>query len=303
MGPANTPTVAPESPSSEEVASNGAVLVGRRSRVRLLLRNHLAVAGLAIVVFWIAAAIAAPLLPLINPYAEDLANRLQGPGVAGHFLGTDALGQDVFSRLLHGGGDSLLLGAAVVVLGGMLGLSVGVVAGYYGGLVDEILMRIADVVLSFPVIVLAIAVAAGLGSSERNAVLSLLVVWWPSYARVGRGLVLGIVEQEYVTAARAIGVSTGGIMWRTILPNMISSVVVLATVDLGNAITTLAALSFIGVGVPPNTPEWGVMISQGSNYFNQWWISVFPGIALFSVIMGSNFFGDGLRDALDPRTR
>jgi peptide/nickel transport system permease protein len=223
--------------------------------------------------------------------------------VAGHLLGTDALGQDVFSRLLHGGADSLLLGASVVVLGGLLGLTVGIVAGYYGGPVDETLMRVADVVLSFPVIVLAIAVAAGLGASERNAVLALLVVWWPAYARIGRSLVLGIKEQEYVTAARAIGQSTRGILWRTILPNMVSAVVVLATIDLGNAITTLAALSFIGVGVPPNTPEWGVMISQGSAYFDQWWIAVFPGIALFSVIMGCNFFGDGLRDALDPRTR
>jgi peptide/nickel transport system permease protein len=159
------------------------------------------------------------------------------------------------------------------------------------------------VVLAFPVIVLAIAVAAGLGASERNAVLALLVVWWPGYARVGRSLVLGIKEQEYVTAALAVGQSTTGILWRTVLPNMISPVVVLATIDLGLAITTLAALSFIGVGVPPNTPEWGVMISQGSNYFDQWWIATFAGLALFSVIMACNFFGDGLRDALDPRSR
>jgi peptide/nickel transport system permease protein len=276
--------------------------VGQHRALRLLLRNHLAVAGLAIVVFWVLAALLAPVLPIENPLAEDLAHRLQGPGSAGHLLGTDTLGQDVFSRLLHGGADSLLLGASVVVLGALLGLTVGIVAGYYGGIADEVLMRLADVVLSFPVIVLAIAVAAGLGPSERNAVLALLVVWWPSYARVGRSLVLGIKEQEYVMAARAIGQGTRGILWRTILPNMISPVVVLATVDLGNAITTLAALSFIGVGVPPNTPEWGIMISQGSAYFDQWWISVFPGIALFSVIMGCNFFGDGLRDALDPRT-
>lgn len=281
-----------------------AALVGRRSRLRLLTRNRLAVAGLLIVVFWVMVSLLSPLLPLENPYNEgNLAYRLTGPGIGGHLLGTDAVGQDVFSRLLHGGATSLGLGAMVVLLGGILGLAIGVVAGYYGGLVDEVLMRLAEIVLAFPVVVLAIAVAAGLGSSERNAVISLLVVWWPGYARVGRGLVLGIKEQEYVTAARALGQGTRGILWRSILPNMISPVVVLATIDLGNAITTLAALSFIGVGVPPNTPEWGVMISQGSNYFDQWWISVFPGLALFSVIMGCNFFGDGLRDALDPRTR
>lgn len=279
----------------------GTEQVSRRSRLRLLLRNRLAVSGLLIVLFWLVISVLSPLLPLYDPLYEDLGNRLQGPGIAGHFLGTDTLGQDVLSRLCHGGATSLELGALVVILGAMLGLTIGIVAGYYGGIVDDVLMRMTDVVLAFPVIVLAIAVAAGLGSSERNAVISLLVVWWPAYARLGRGLVLGIKEHEYVTAARALGQGTRGILWRTILPNMISPVVVYATIDLGNAITTLAALSFIGVGVPPNTPEWGVMISQGSNNFDQWWISVFPGIALFSVIVGCNFFGDGLRDALDPR--
>jgi peptide/nickel transport system permease protein len=280
-----------------------AILVSRRSRLRLLLRNRMAVGGLAIVVFWVVVSLISPLLPLRDPLYEDLNNRLQPPGIAGHLLGTDALGQDVLSRLLHGGATSLWLGALVVVLGGALGLAIGVIAGFYGGMMDEILMRLADIVLAFPVIVLAIAIAAGLGSSERNAVISLLVVWWPTYARLGRGLALSIKEQEYVTAARALGQSTGGILWRAILPNMVSAVVVYATIDLGNAITTLAALSFIGVGVPPNTPEWGIMISQGANDFTQWWISVFPGLALFSVIMGCNFFGDGLRDALDPRSR
>jgi peptide/nickel transport system permease protein len=277
--------------------------VGRRSRLRVLMRNRLAAAGLLIVLFWIFISLISPLLPMRDPLFEDLGHRLLGPGGAGHLLGSDALGQDVLSRLLHGGETSLWLGALVVILGGALGLTIGVVAGYYGGLVDEVLMRLADVVLAFPVIVLAIAVAAGLGSSERNAVISLLVVWWPTYARLGRGLALGIKEQEYVTAARALGQSTPGILRRAILPNMISAVVVYATIDLGNAITTLAALSFIGVGVPPNTPEWGIMISQGAANFDQWWISVFPGLALFSVIMGCNFFGDGLRDALDPRAR
>ncbi len=279
----------------------GPVQISRRSRTRLLLQNRLAVSGLVIVLFWLVISLLSPLLPLLDPYFEDLSHRLQGPGIAGHLLGTDTVGQDVLSRLCHGGATSLELGAMVVILGGVIGLTIGVTAGYYGGIVDEVLMRMTEVVLAFPVIVLAIAVAAGLGSSERNAVISLMVVWWPAYARLGRGLVLGIKEHEYVTAARALGQSTRGILWRTVLPNMISPVVVYATIDLGNAITTLAALSFIGVGVPPNTPEWGVMISQGSNNFDQWWISVFPGLALFSVIVGCNFFGDGLRDALDPR--
>jgi len=296
--PAGTGPVVRGSDSAEELP-----LVSRRSRGRVLLRNRLAVAGLLIVLAWLFISLISPLLPLRDPFFEDLSNRLRGPGIAGHLLGTDALGQDVLSRVLHGGETSLSLGALVVVLGGALGLTIGVVAGYYSGLVDEVLMRLADIVLAFPVIVLAIAIAAGLGSSERNAVISLLVVWWPTYARLGRGLALGIKEQEYVTAARALGQGTPGILRRAILPNMISAVVVYATIDLGNAITTLAALSFIGVGVPPNTPEWGIMISQGAANFDQWWISVFPGLALFSVIMGCNFFGDGLRDALDPRSR
>jgi peptide/nickel transport system permease protein len=295
--PANTVRAAQLAPAQD------LPLVSRRSRLHILLRNRLAVVGLTIVAFWVLASLLSPLLPLRDPYFEDLANRLQGPGIAGHALGTDAVGQDVLSRLLHGGGTSLSLGALVVLLGGIIGMTIGVLAGYYGGLLDDILMRFADVVLSFPVILLAIAVAAGLGSSERNAVVSLLVVWWPTYARLSRGVVLEIKEKEYVTAAKALGQGTRGILRHAILPNMISPIIVYATIDLGNAITTLAALSFIGVGVPPNTPEWGVMISQGSNNFDQWWISVFPGVALFSVIMGCNFFGDGLRDALDPRSR
>jgi peptide/nickel transport system permease protein len=191
----------------------------------------------------------------------------------------------------------------VVALGTLIGLLLGGIAGFVGGVVGEIIMRLVDIVLAFPIIVLAMAIAAALGPSAVNATIAMIAVWWPTYARLTRGLVLQLREQEFVLAARALGVPDWRILLRTVLPNTIGPVVVLVTLDIGNAILTVAGLSFINFGVPQPTPEWGNMISYAQNYPEQWWMSVFPGAAIFTAIMGFNFFGDALRDALDPRLR
>jgi peptide/nickel transport system permease protein len=218
-------------------------------------------------------------------------------------MGTDDTGRDTFSRLAYGARASLGIGIVVVIAGVAVGLLIGGVAGFVGGFVDEILMRITDIVFAFPIIVLAMAISAALGPSLTNATIAMIVVWWPTYARVVRSIVLELKGREFVTAARAVGASESRILFRTVLPNTIGPIVVLATLDLGNAILTVAGLSFIGFGVPPPNPEWGAMISEAQNYPDQWWLFAFPGIAIFTTIMGFNFFGDALRDALDPRTR
>jgi peptide/nickel transport system permease protein len=219
-------------------------------------------------------------------------------------LGTDDTGRDVFSRLAYGGRYSLSIGMAVVASGVLLGLLLGGSAGFLGGALDEIIMRLADVVFAFPIIILAMAISAALGPSLNNAIIAMIAVWWPTYARVVRSLVLEIKAREFVMAARAVGASEWRILWRTVLPNTIGPLVVLATLDLGNAVLTVAGLSFIGYGVPAPTPEWGTMISNAQkNGPDYWWLFLFPGTAIFTLIIGFNFFGDALRDALDPRTR
>ena len=270
---------------------------------QIILRNRLAVAGGVIVLLWIIAAIAAPILTRYDPVTwQDSYHTLAPPSTA-HLLGTDDNGRDVLSRLLYGGRASLGIGVAVVLSGVIIGLLLGGIAGFVGHAVDEAIMRFADIVLSFPILILALSVSAALGPSLLNTALAMVVVWWPTYARVVRGLVLEIKEREFVTAARAVGVSEWRILWQTVLPNTVGSVVILATLDIGNAILTVAGLSFIGFGVPPPNPEWGAMISVAQRYPDQWWLAVFPGAAIFTAIIGFNFFGDAVRDALDPRTR
>jgi len=275
----------------------------RRRAWRIIARNRLAMVGLVIVVLWVLLAILAPLVTRYDPItSQDAYHTLAGP-TAAHWLGTDDTGRDVLSRLAYGGRASLGIGVLVVLAGMLIGLLLGGVAGFVGGALDELIMRLADIVFAFPIIVLAMAVSAALGPSLTNAAIAMIVVWWPTYARVVRGLVLAIREREFVTAARAVGASEWRILLRTVLPNTIGPVVVLATLDIGNAILTVAGLSFIGFGVPPPNPEWGAMISTAQNYPDQWWLFVFPGVAIFTSIMGFNFFGDALRDALDPRSR
>ncbi len=192
---------------------------------------------------------------------------------------------------------------AVVILAGTVGTVVGATAGFLGGPVEELFMRITDVFMAFPTIILAMAIAAALGPNVSNAVVAMVVVWWPNYARIVRSLVLTVKENEYVTASRAVGAAEMRVLWRVVLPNSFAPVLVMGTLDLGNAILVFAGLSFLGLGAEPSTPEWGRMISDGMAFFDQWWMSAFPGLAIFTIVMAFNFVGDGLRDALDPRLR
>jgi ABC-type dipeptide/oligopeptide/nickel transport system permease subunit len=291
-----------------ELTTEGAVAepiepVHRRRLLRIILRNKLAVAGGIVVLLWVILAIIAPLVTRYDPITSQDAYNTLAPPSGAHWMGTDDTGRDTFSRLAYGARASLGIGIVVVFAGVVAGLLIGGIAGFVGGIVDEILMRLTDIVFAFPIIVLAMAISAALGPSLINATIAMIAVWWPTYARVVRGIVLDIKEREFVTAARAVGASERRILLRTVLPNTVGPVIVLATLDLGNAILTVAGLSFIGFGVPPPNPEWGAMISEAQNYPDQWWLFAFPGVAIFTSIMGFNFFGDALRDALDPRTR
>lgn len=282
---------------------NEEVVVSRRSMLRIIGKSPLAVVGGAVVLFWVLASLFAGVLAPHDPINYlDVMNRLTSPNHA-YPMGTDADGRDMLSRVLYGGRYSLGIGVSVVGVGSLLGLVLGGIAGYLGGIIDDVIMRFADIVLAFPIIILAIAIAAALGPSALNASIAMMAIWWPTYARVVRGLVIELRDRQFVLAARALGVPGWRILARTILPNTIGPVIVLVTLDIGNAILTVAGLSFINFGVPQPTPEWGNMISYGQAYPDQWWMSVFPGLAIFTAIMGFNFFGDALRDALDPRSR
>lgn len=265
-------------------------------------RSPLAVAALAVVGLWVALAAAAPVLAPYAPLQQDIAGRLAPPSPA-HWLGTDALGRDVLSRILHGARLSLPVGIVAVVLAALLGGTVGGVAGYVGRRLDEAVMRVTDLMLAFPTVIFALVVTAALGPGIRNAVIAIMVAWWPTYARLVRGLVLAVREREYVQAAYALGAPDRRVLGRYIVPNVASSVIVIATLDVGHAILTFAALSFLGLGPPPEVPEWGSMVAAGRNYFDQWWIATFPGLAILSLTLAFNVVGDSLRDYLDPRLR
>jgi peptide/nickel transport system permease protein len=268
----------------------------------LLLRNRMAISGAAVVLVWVVVALLAPVIAPYDPIDQQVRQRLQGPSAA-HILGVDELGRDVFSRVLYGGRVSLPVAAVVVVLATIFGTLYGGLAGFTGAWLDESAMRLVDMVLAFPSLILAMAIAAALGPSIQNSMLALLLVWWPPYARLARGQVLGLKHRDFVTAARALGMSEWRILVRHVLPNALAPALVLTTMDFGNAIIITAALSFLGLGAVPPTPEWGAMVAEGRELIQQWWISTFPGVAIFSVAMACNFVGDGLRDAIDPRLR
>lgn len=269
---------------------------------RFLRTNPLALLGLAILLLWIILCAAAPLVAPYGPLQQKIAERLSGPSVT-HLFGTDQLGRDIFTRVLYGGRLSLPSGIAVVLIASLIGMAIGALAGFLGGWFDELIMRLTEVFMAFPTIILAMAIASALGPNLLNAILAMVVVWWPNYARVVRGLVVSVKANEYVEAARALGVPAGRLLLRTILPNCLSSAIVMATIDLGNAVLIFAGLSFLGLGAEPSTPEWGRMVSDGIANFDQWWVSAFPGLAIFSAVMAFNFLGDSIRDALDPRLR
>ena len=272
----------------------------RIRRVPAVWRRPLALAGLVVLVVWLAVAVLAPLLTRTDPL-QGSANRLAPPSAA-HWFGTDVLGRDVFARTLYGAQVSLPLALLLVVASMLIGALLGAVAGYVGGVVDEVIMRIADLVFAFPTIILAMIVAAALGPGLLNAVVALLFVSWPNYARVMRSLVLGVRDREYVIAGRLLGAGPLTSLRRDVLPNVAAPVLVLATLDFGNQILLLSGLSFLGLGATPPTAEWGSMVSDGVQQFSSWWLAAFPGLAIFSVVVAVNFVGDALRDALDPRT-
>ena len=274
----------------------------RATAIYFLRRNPIATIGLIIILFWVLISLAAPVVAPYGPLKQNIVDRLHPPS-ATYLFGTDQLGRDILSRVMYGGRISIPASMLVVILAGIMGTLVGATAGFLGSTVEEIFMRITDVFMAFPTIILAMAIAAALGPDINNAVIALAVVWWPNYARVVRSLVLSVKENEYVAASRAIGSSESRVLWRVVLPNSIAPVLVMGTLDLGSAILLFSGLSFLGLGAEPSVPEWGRMVSDGISFFDQWWMSAFPGLAIFTIVMAFNFVGDGLRDALDPRLR
>ncbi len=270
-------------------------------RLRPAWRQPLAVAGAVVLAVWVLVAAFAPVLAPFDPLAQS-ADRLSAPGGA-HLLGTDSLGRDVLSRVILGSRLSVPVAAALVLGCLVIGAVLGAVAGYVGGWVDEGVMRLADMVLAFPTIILAMVVAAALGPSLVNAVVAVLLVNWPQYARVTRSLVLGTKTREYVVVGRLLGAGPLTSLRRDIVPNIAAPVLVLATLDVGSAILVLSGLSFLGLGTVPPTPEWGSMVADGVQQFDAWWIGTSAGVAILTVVAAVNFVGDALRDALDPHNR
>lgn len=274
--------------------------------VRRFRSNLLSMVGISILALILVIAVLAPYLV---PFPEDAAGtmraleRLKPPG-APYWFGTDNVGRDIFSRLLMGTGLALQVGAVIIVLASAIGVTIGATAGYAGGWVDDLLMRITDIFLTVPALVLAIAVTAALGKGMINVMIGIALVWWPGFARLTRSLVLGLREELFVEAARSIGVSHRRILFGHILPNTLSPIIVKMSTDFGFAVLTAAALGFIGLGAQPPTPEWGAMINDGRDYFpDKWWVSTFPGMAIFLMVFSWNLLGDGVRDLLDPRAK
>ncbi|WP_235507129.1 nickel transporter permease [Thermococcus barophilus] len=278
----------------------------KEEMLKILFRNKLSILGLSIIIALVLVAILAPILA---PYPEqalgepNLKERLQPPSWK-HPFGTDHLGRDVLSRVIYGTRTSLIIGFSVVALALLIGVPLGLIAGYFGGKVDLAVMRITDVFLAFPPLLLALLIATTLGRGMVNAILALAISWWPWYTRLARGMAISVKERPYVEAAKAMGIADWKIMLRHILPNSISPVIVQATMDMGSAILEAAALSFLGLGVQPPTPDWGLMVSEGKDYFlNYWWYPVFPGLAIFVTVIAFNLLGDAIREVIDPRLR
>ena len=257
-------------------------------------------AGAAIVCLMVVSALLAPAIAGIDPAFQDLPLRLDGPSAA-HWLGLDELGRDILARLLFGARISLLVGAVVVGISATVGTLLGSIAGYYGGIVDDVVSRVSDILMAFPGLLLAIAVVAVLGPSLTNVVLALTLIGWVGYARVVRGQVLRVRELEYVQAARALGAATPRILVWHVMPAALPALIVQATLGMGGAILSEASLSFLGLGVQPPTPSWGTMLSYGRTHvLDAPHLTIFPGLAIAVLVLGFNFLGDGLRDALDP---
>ena len=277
-----------------------------RESLYLLARNKLSLLALIILILLALSAIFAP---SIIPYPEDLADAAHteiklSPPSAEHLMGTDELGRDIFSRVVYGARVSLSAALSAVGLALLIGIPLGAIAGSFGGWVDNLIMRITDVFLSFPPLLLAIAMVAVMGSNLRNAILAISMSWWPWYTRLIRGQAISVKERKFVQAAETIGTSRAKIIFKHIIPNCISPVIVQASMDIGGVILTVASLSFLGLGAQLPTPEWGLMISMGRRFFpDSWWYCIFPGIAIFITVLCFNLLGDAIREILDPKTR
>ena len=277
--------------------------------LRRLVRRRTALFGMLVVLGVLLAAAFAPLVAPFDPLEQDIGQRLREPGWQDaqgrvHPLGTDHLGRDILSRIVFGSRIALVVGLAAVVISGLLGMLIGLLAGYFGGRVDDFLMRLADIQLAFPFILLAIAVIGVLGPSLRNIIIVIGVSSWVVYARVVRGEVLSIREREYVQAAIALGSQHWRVLRQHVLPNTLTPWLVVATLDMARVIVIESALSFLGLGVQPPTPTWGGMLADGRVYLSTaWWLATFPGLAILITVLGINLFGDGLRDTLDPRLK
>ena len=272
----------------------------------LLARNKLSLAAFIVLVLLILGAL---LAPWIVPSPGDISDethieaKFEAPSAA-HLMGTDELGRDVFTRVIYGARVSISTGLLAVAIALLIGVPLGAIAGSFGGWVDNVIMRITDVFLSFPPLLLAIALVALLGSSLTNAIIAISVSWWPWYTRLVRGQAISIKERKFVQAAETIGTSRRKIIFRHILPNCISPIIVQASMDIGGVILTIASLSFLGLGAQAPTPEWGLMISTGRAYFpDKWWCCIFPGLAIFVTVLCFNLLGDAIREILDPKTR
>ena len=266
-------------------------------------RNTLAMTGLILVTLLLVVAALAPWIAPHDPFVQNLGNRLQPPGTPGYWLGTDDFGRDILSRIIHGARITLYIIALVAVTAPVLGLLVGTVAGYFGGWVDAVLMRLTDIFLAFPRLILALALVAVLGPGIENAVLAIALTAWPPYARVARAETLTVRSSDYIAAIRLQGAGAARIIWGHVVPMCLPSVIIRVTLDMAGVILIAAGLGFLGLGVQPPLPEWGLMISSGRKFlFEQWWVATMPGLAIVIVSLGFNLLGDGLRDVLDPKS-
>jgi len=274
--------------------------------MNLVFKNPLTTFGLGVIILLIATALLAPYLAPYPDQGRGLSNlkeRLVSPNLK-HPLGTDNLGRDILSRIIFGARISLKAAIAVVLIVTAIGVPLGLIAGYFGGKVDEIIMRFADMILAFPSLLLAIAIVASMGPNLLNALIAVSIPWWPWYARLVRSQVVSLKEMQFVESARAIGASNPRIMFRHILPNCLSPIIVQTTLDMGYIILFLSSLGFLGLGTQPPAADWGVMVSDGREFFlEQWWISTFSGAAIFVTVFAFNLLGDGAREALDPKIR